>query len=44
MMIDTFNDLSAPEKAALYHRAVMCKKGRLPKANPYKRNAMPPNT
>ena len=44
MMIDTFNDLSAPEKAALYDRAVMWKKGRLPKANPYQRNAMPPNT
>ncbi len=37
LMIDTFNDLSVEKKAALYDRAVMWKKGRLPKDNPYRR-------
>ncbi|MBI4218703.1 MAG: hypothetical protein HY682_01070 [Chloroflexi bacterium] len=37
LMVDTFNDLSIEGKAALYDRAVMWKKGRLPKDNPYRR-------
>ena len=35
-MIDTFDDLPLEEKAALYDKAVMFKKGRPPKANPYR--------
>ena len=34
-MIDTFDDLSRDEKAALYDRAVRLKKGRPPKRNPF---------
>ena len=34
-MIDTFYDLTLEEKAALYDRAVMWKKGRKSKSNPY---------
>ena len=35
-MIDTFSDLTLDEKAALYDKAVYLKKGRPPKANPYR--------
>ena len=34
-MIDTFDDLTNQEKAALYDRAVMWKKALKPKSNPY---------
>ncbi len=34
-MIDTFDDLSKEEKAELYDKAVMLKKGRKSKHNPY---------
>jgi hypothetical protein len=37
-MIDSFTDLSKEEKAALFERAVMLKKGHAPRENPY-RNA-----
>jgi hypothetical protein len=35
-MIDTFDDLTIEEKAALYDRAVMWKKQRSPRENPYR--------
>jgi len=36
-MIDSFPDLTLGEKAALYDRAIMWKKQRLPKDNPYRK-------
>jgi hypothetical protein len=35
-MLETFSDLSVDEKADLYDRAIKLKKGRLPKANPFR--------
>jgi hypothetical protein len=34
-MIDSFPDLTNTEKADLFERAIMWKKGRKPKKNPY---------
>jgi hypothetical protein len=35
-MIDTFTDMTQQDKADLYERAILWKKGRQPKANPYR--------
>jgi hypothetical protein len=36
-MIDTFTDLTSEEQADLYEKAILWKKGRPSKANPYRK-------